>query len=124
MPVVPKSTQKATDWAVGVCKQWLEHQNVVAEKKCPTEILNDVDENLCHWLCVFVLEIRKDNREEYTPRRMTQILSGLQRFINSKRQPDNQVKLCDPSSHQFRELHSVFDWHFQDIVCGFHRCVS
>ena len=47
-PVVPKSTQKATDWAVGVFKQWLEHHNAVAEKKCPTEILNDVEENLCH----------------------------------------------------------------------------
>ena len=60
-PVVPKNTQKTTDWTVGVCKQWLEHHNAVAEKKCPTEILDDLDENLCHWLCVFVLEIRKDN---------------------------------------------------------------
>ena len=50
-PVAPKNTQKATDWAVGVFKQWLEHHNAVAEKKCPTEILDDVDENLCHWLC-------------------------------------------------------------------------
>ena len=91
-----------TDWAVGVCKQWLEHHNAVAKKKCPTEILDDVDENVCHWLCVFMSEIRKDNGEEYTPRSMTQILSGLERFINSKCQPDNQVKLCDPSSHQFR----------------------
>ena len=74
-----------------------------------------MDENLCHWLCVFVLEIRKDNGEEYTPRSMTQILSGLQRFINSKRQPDDQVKLCDPSSHQFRELHSVLDWLFREL---------
>ena len=56
-PVVPKNTQKATDWAVGVFKQWLEHHNAVAEKKCPTEIFDDVDENLCHWLCVFVSEI-------------------------------------------------------------------
>ena len=58
---------------------------------------------------------RKDNGEEYTPRSMTQILSGLQRFINSKRQPDNQVKLCDPSSHQFRALHSVLDRLFREL---------
>lgn len=67
-PVVPKNTQKATDWAVGVFKQWLENHNAVDEKKCPTEILDDVDENLCHWLCVFVSEILKDNGEEYTPK--------------------------------------------------------
>ena len=48
-PVVPKNTQKATDWAIEVFNQWLEHHNAVAEKKCPTEILDDVDENLCHW---------------------------------------------------------------------------
>ena len=30
---VPKNTQKATDWAVGVFKQWLEHHKAVAEKK-------------------------------------------------------------------------------------------
>ena len=46
--VVPKYTQVARDWAVGVFKQWLEHHNAVAEKKCPTEILDCVDENLCH----------------------------------------------------------------------------
>ena len=76
-----------------------------------------MDENLCHWLCVCMLEIRKDNGEEYTPRSMTQILSGLQRYINSKRQPNNQVKLCDPSSHQFRELHSVLDRLFRELHC-------
>ena len=63
----------------------------------------------------YVSEIGNDNEEEYTPKSMTQILSGLQRFINLKRQPDNQVKLCDPSSHQFREPHSVLDWFFRKL---------
>ena len=46
-PVVPKNTQKATDWAVGVFKQWLEHHNSVAERKCPTEILDDLSLVMC-----------------------------------------------------------------------------
>ena len=57
--MVPKNTQKATDWAVGVFKQFLEHHNAVAEKKWPTEILDDADENLCHWLCVFGQKLEK-----------------------------------------------------------------
>ena len=36
-PVLPKNTQKAMDWAVCVFKQWLERDNVVAEKKCQTK---------------------------------------------------------------------------------------
>ena len=97
----------------------MEHHNAVAKKKWPTEILDDVDENLCHWLCVFVSEIWKDNGKEYTPKSITQILSGLQRFIDSKCQPDNPVKLCDPSSHQFRALRSVLDWLFWELHRSF-----
>ena len=42
---------------------------------------------LCHWLCVFVKEVRRDDGKPYTPRSFSQLLSGIQRFINSKRAP-------------------------------------
>ena len=45
-PVVPKNTRKATDWAVGVFKQWIEQHNAIAENKCPVDILKDEPENL------------------------------------------------------------------------------
>ena len=74
--MVLKNTQKATDWAVGVFKQWLGHHNAVAEKIFPTE---DVSVSVIGY--VFSRwKIRNDNREEYTPRSVTQILSGLQRL--------------------------------------------
>ena len=79
-PMVPQNTRKATDWAVAVFKQWIEQHNIIAENKCPVDILKDEPDNLAHWLCVFVNEIRKDDGDFYTPRSITQILGGLQRF--------------------------------------------
>ena len=32
-PMVPKNTTKATDWAVGVFKQWIEQHNAIAENQ-------------------------------------------------------------------------------------------
>ena len=39
---------------------------------------------LCQWLCIFVKEARSKKGKEYTPRRVSIVLSGLKRFINSK----------------------------------------
>ena len=50
-PMIPKNTRKATNWAVGVFKQWIEQHNAIAENKCPVDILKDEPENLVHWLC-------------------------------------------------------------------------
>ena len=79
-PMVPKNTRKATDWAVAVFKQWIEQHNAIAENKCPVDILKDEPENLAHWLCVFVSEIRKDDGDFYTPRSITQNLGGCSVF--------------------------------------------
>ena len=32
-PMVPKNTTKATDWAVGVFKQWIQQHNAIAENQ-------------------------------------------------------------------------------------------
>ena len=36
---------------------------------------------MCDWLCKFVLETQRTNGEEYTPRNLYLILSGLQRYM-------------------------------------------
>ena len=111
-PMVPKNTRKATDWAVGVFKQWIEQHNAIAENKCPVK---DEPENLAHWLCVFVSEIRKDDGDFYTPRSITQILGSLQRFLNESRPPDNHVRICDPSNPHFKQVHMVLDRLFHEL---------
>ena len=114
-PMVPKNTRKATDWAVGVFNQWIEQHNAIAENKCPVDILKDEPENLAHWLCVFVSEIRKDDGDFYTPRSITHILGDLQRFLNECRPPENHVRICDPSNPHFKQVHLVLDRLFREL---------
>ena len=58
--------------------------------------------------CVFIKEARCDDGKPYTPRSLTQLLSGIQRFINSKRESTEPlVKLQDTSNGAFRELQHV-----------------
>ena len=70
---------------------------LLIEKKCPTEILHDVDKNLCHWLCCLVSEIRKDNGEEYTIKEYDANTVWFATFYQLET-PVNQVKLCDKHS--------------------------
>lgn len=86
--IVLKNTQKSTLWAVHVFMSWVEERNERGNKKCRIKVLctSDMTE-LCHWLCVFVKEARCDDWQPYTPCNLTQLLSGIQRFINSKREP-------------------------------------
>ena len=79
------------------------------------DIWKDEPENLAHWLCVFVSEIRKDDGDFYTPGRFTQILGGLQRFLNESRPPDNHVRICDPSNPHFKQVHVVLDRLFREL---------
>ena len=82
--IVVKNTQKSTMWAFCMFTSWAEERNECNDEKCLIEVLctNDMAE-LCHWLCVFVKEGRHDDGQPYTPHSLTQLLSGIQRFINS-----------------------------------------
>ena len=94
---------------MGVFTSWIKEQNERSEEKCPVEVLCSGDDVvLCHWLCVFVKEARRVEGTPYTPRRISQILSGQQGFINSRISPTKpKVKLTDASSANFKELHNV-----------------
>ena len=53
--------------------------------RTPLEVLCTSDTTkLCHWLCMFVKEARHHNRQLYTSHSLTQLLSGIQRFISSR----------------------------------------
>ena len=59
---------------------------------------------------LFVKEARRDDGEPYTPRSISMLLSGLQRFINSKREASEPlVILVNPRNPAFGELHNVVE---------------
>ena len=89
-PVVVKNTEKSSLWAVGVFSSWVEERNEHNQEKCPMEVLcmgPGDDKLLCYWLCAFVKEARRADGQRYTPRSIQMLLSGLQRFINSRKEP-------------------------------------
>ena len=57
---------------------FLQFQTIKNESECPCDILMTEDEEvLCHWLCIFVMEVRKESGDPYTPRSIVQLMSGL-----------------------------------------------
>ena len=77
-----KNTQKSTEWAVRVFMSLAEERNERSDEKSPIEVLCTSNmAELCHWLCVFVKESRRVDGKPYTPRSLSQLLSGIQRFI-------------------------------------------
>ena len=73
-PIIVKNTQKSIVRAVHVFTPWAEEQNKRSDQKCPIEVLctSDMTE-LCHWLCVSVKEVRRDNGQPYTRRSLMQL---------------------------------------------------
>ena len=47
-------------------------------------LLTEKMEDLCHWLCVCVSEVRKEDGAEYTPRSISHFVAWLQRYINER----------------------------------------
>ena len=106
--VVPKNTEKSTKWALRAFTDWLTQRNEQSEDKCPEDLLlSDNQEEICHWLRICMNEIRKEDGGFYTPRSISQLVSGLQRYISEvKKVP---VRLADPCNAAFRPLHNTLD---------------
>ena len=113
--IVPKNTQRSTQWAVRCFNSWLQHRNKQSpHDKCPEDILlSDDMEALCKWLCVCVCEMRKEDGSEYTPRSIAQLIAGVQRYISL--QKDRPVRLSDPNNPSFQALHRTLDNRFKQL---------
>ena len=106
---VPKNTQKATLWAANVFDQWLQEHNELSDNKCPLDVLLKSNPKiLCHWLCVFVSEVKKTDGEDYTPRRINQSLASLQRSMNEKRSLEDNNKNLWSCKYWFEKASSSF----------------
>ena len=115
-PVVVKNTEKSTLWAVGVFSSWVEERNEHNQEKCPMEVLCMGDDKLlCYWLCAFVKETRRADGQRYTPRSIQMLLSGLQRFINSRKEPSEALVKLTADNPNYRELHNVLDNLYREL---------
>ena len=69
-PIVAKNKthrNKSTVWAVHVFMSWAEERNESSKQECHIKVLCTSNTNeLCNWLCVFVKEARRDDRQLYT----------------------------------------------------------
>ena len=112
--MVPKNTAKSTNWAVRLFNAWCQQRNARCEEKIPDSILlTDAYEELCHWLCVSISELRKEDGSEYTPRSIAQYIAGLQRYIIDEK--GVQVKLADPDNSVFRPLHRTLENRYRKL---------
>ena len=107
-PYVPDNTQRSTDWPVRTFEQWRDFYNSKQnESECPHDILMTEDkEALCHWLCIFVMEVRKKSGDPYTPRSLVQLMSGLNRKISSD---GSGANIMDSKCPFFQPLDTVLD---------------
>ena len=106
---------KSTAWALRLIESWSRQRNERCEEKVPEGILlTEKMEDLCHWLCVCVGEVRKEDGAEYTPQRISQFVAGLQRYICSE-QKTAPVRLADASNPTFRPLHIALDKRYREF---------
>ena len=87
----PTNTAKNTEWAVRTFEVWRTARN---EKHpldlCPSELFSTKDhQEICDWLCKFVVKTRKGDGTEYTPQSLHLLLSVLQRHARKARSLEN-----------------------------------
>ena len=79
---VPKTTDASTRWAFKILKDWVyEFNDRNGEEQCPESILSPscTKEELNKWLNLFIAETRNQNEDQYPPRTIYAILSGILR---------------------------------------------
>ena len=81
---VLQNTKRSTNWALRSFKQWKEHRNSTATELCPEKLLEQPNaELLNYWLARSVVEIRREDGENYPPSSLNNILAGLYRYSKS-----------------------------------------
>lgn len=110
----PRNTIKNTQWAIRNFEEWRVARNArFPNDRCPDDgLCSESQPNLCEWLCKFISETRKANGEEYTPRSLYFILSGLQRHLHQVR-PSEDLNIFQNAF--FKPLKNVCDSLFKKL---------
>ena len=96
---VPKNTQRTTNWALNIWKQWTSYwRQVCHPHDCPPHLYLCTNSEYDQWLSKFVLEIRRADGMPYPPSTLYSICCGLQRYTRDVKPDLNLLK--DPQFFQ------------------------
>ena len=109
----PANTEKSTTWAIRNFEEWRNARNVkYPNDMCPENIFVQNKSKICEWLCKFISETRKSDGEEYTPRSLYLLLTGIQRHVRKLR-PLDAINIFEDV--QFKTLKNVCDSIFKRL---------
>lgn len=98
---IPKKTRQDTEYCVRLWNSWAENRKRNNGVTVPP--LEDLDnDNLQHWLCRFVVEIRKKNGLEYPPNTLHHVVAGIMRHMRYNCGRPELDFFKDPSFSDFR----------------------
>ena len=98
---IPKKTQLDTNYCTRIWKEWRLHRNSTTTADTVPALSPDIDEaTLQHWMGRFVLEIRKQDGNEYPANTLHHICCGIMRYLRQNGQPSLDFK--DPAFDDFR----------------------
>ena len=101
---VPERTRRDTEWCIKLWNLWSSQRPCTSTDTAIPPITALNNEQLQHWLCRFVLEVRKVNGQHYPPATLHHIISGVMRFL---RQSGRQLDLYQ--DHCFQDFRTVLD---------------
>ena len=104
----PRNTEICTQWAVTNFKQWAKQRSeAVPNDPVPDDLLQCHDhERIVKYLCLYVLETRKEDGSRYPPATIRSFLSGINRVLQANKA---LFSILDKHDLQFRELFNTLD---------------
>ena len=110
--VVPSNTKSSTRWAENTFNLWAESCRG-SKEPVPEGLLQCHDAAVvCKWMCLFVLEARRADSKPYPPSTLRNILSGLNRILQSNKAPFSILNKKDPL---FQDLMKTLDTVSSDL---------
>ena len=87
---VPKKTQEDSIYCANLWKEWVIHRAKTTGVVIPH--LKDIKvEELQHWICAFVLEIRKKDGSAFIPNSLHHICAGIMRYLRGNGMPEIDI---------------------------------
>ena len=84
---VPEKTQRDKKYCTNLWEEWVSHRAETTGIIIPH--LKNIDmEELQHWMCAFILEIRKKDGSVFPPNTLHHIYCGLMRYLRANGMPE------------------------------------
>ena len=101
--VVPKKTSSNMQWTVNNFNSWANERSKRGPSYCvPPDLLKSHDAELvAKWLCLFVMETHREDKKPYPPSTISNLVSGLNRVLQSNKAPFSILSKGDIRFHEF-----------------------